>query len=137
MRLIFPNFPLHNRLLPILTRMSSSKPYTKDSTPRDRRRRNNPNDSPSVALSKQLSWLLRHGLDKSGLPVRNDGYVQLDAVVPLLTDSISLLSLMCLVNLLVVSPQVSSVYALADKRSGRHKRQKALHHNCPGNPRRS
>lgn len=84
MRLIFTNFPLHSRIAYILTRMFSSKPYTKDSAPRDRRRRNNPNDSPSVALSKQLSWLLRHGLDKSGLPVRNDGYVQLDAVVALL-----------------------------------------------------
>src|SRR2546421_10794622 len=99
MRLIFPNFPLHSRIAYILTGMSSSKPYTQDSTPRDRRRRNNPNESPSVALSKQLSWLLRHGLDKSGLPVRNDGYVQLDAVLPLLIISTSLISLIFIVNL--------------------------------------
>jgi len=47
-----------------------------------RRQQNRPrNDSPSVALSKQLSWLLRHGLDQSGLAVRKDGYVSLDELV--------------------------------------------------------
>jgi len=85
-KLSFPNLLLHSRI-PILLSQMSSKPYAKDSSPRDRRRRNNPHDSPSVALSKQLSWLLRHGLDKSGLPVRNDGYVQLDALVPSFTTS--------------------------------------------------
>jgi RNA:NAD 2'-phosphotransferase (TPT1/KptA family) len=35
----------------------------------------------NIALSKQLSWLLRHGLDKSGLDVRTDGYVGLDDLV--------------------------------------------------------
>jgi 2'-phosphotransferase len=35
----------------------------------------------NIQLSKQLSWLLRHGLDKSGLNVRTDGYVGLDDLV--------------------------------------------------------
>jgi len=51
------------------------------STGRQRQQNRSRNDSPTVALSKQLSWLLRHGLDKSGLTVRNDGYVTLDELV--------------------------------------------------------
>ena len=37
--------------------------------------------SPMVALSKRLTWLLRHHLDTSGLEVRNDGYVRVDELV--------------------------------------------------------
>jgi RNA:NAD 2'-phosphotransferase (TPT1/KptA family) len=48
---------------------------------RDRPRQRRREDSPTVALSKQLSWLLRHGLEQSGLQVRTDGYVSLTELV--------------------------------------------------------
>ncbi|TFK69324.1 hypothetical protein BDN72DRAFT_768167 [Pluteus cervinus] len=35
-----------------------------------------PNDSPDVRLSKTFSWLLRHGAQADGLPMRPDGYVK-------------------------------------------------------------
>ncbi|KAJ3729976.1 KptA family-domain-containing protein [Lentinula guzmanii] len=35
-----------------------------------------PKDSPAVRLSKTLSWLLRHGAQSEGLPMRPDGYVK-------------------------------------------------------------
>jgi RNA:NAD 2'-phosphotransferase (TPT1/KptA family) len=65
------------RLLPKMSRQysDSNKASTRD---RGRRERN---DSPTVVLSKSLSWLLRHGLDQSGLHIRNDGYVRLDELV--------------------------------------------------------
>eukprot|EP01105_Mastigella_eilhardi_P006093 TRINITY_DN17700_c0_g1_i1.p2 TRINITY_DN17700_c0_g1~~TRINITY_DN17700_c0_g1_i1.p2 ORF type:complete len:234 (-),score=56.21 TRINITY_DN17700_c0_g1_i1:54-725(-) len=37
-----------------------------------------PADSPDVHLSKQMSYLLRHGAVKEGLPIREDGFVLLD-----------------------------------------------------------
>lgn len=33
-------------------------------------------DSPEVRISKTLSWLLRHGAQGEGLPMRSDGYVK-------------------------------------------------------------
>ena len=60
-----------------------STPYsTSSDNSRGGSRSNRRNDSPTVALSKQLSWLLRHHLDKSGLQVRTDGYVRVDDIVP-------------------------------------------------------
>lgn len=50
-----------------------------------RRARKKGEESPMVALSKSLSWLLRHHLDTSGLEVRSDGYVRLDQLVRLLS----------------------------------------------------
>ncbi|KAJ7590702.1 KptA family-domain-containing protein [Mycena floridula] len=35
-----------------------------------------PRDAPEVRLSKTLSWLLRHGAQSQGLPMRADGYVK-------------------------------------------------------------
>ncbi|KAK1224647.1 tRNA 2'-phosphotransferase [Marasmius sp. AFHP31] len=35
-----------------------------------------PKDSPEVRISKTLSWLLRHGAQSEGLPMRPDGYVK-------------------------------------------------------------
>jgi hypothetical protein len=64
--------------LPILV-PKMSRPYNKDKT--NRSRQNNRNESPTVVLSKSLSWILRHGLDKSGLQARSDGYVRLDELV--------------------------------------------------------
>lgn len=40
-----------------------------------------PNDSPTVRLSKTLSWLLRHGAQSQGLPMREDGYVRVEDLV--------------------------------------------------------
>jgi 2'-phosphotransferase len=45
------------------------------------RRRPREGEGHDVALSKALSWLLRHHLDKSGLEVRENGYVRLDELV--------------------------------------------------------
>ncbi|KAI5825178.1 hypothetical protein K523DRAFT_313884 [Schizophyllum commune Tattone D] len=35
-------------------------------------------DSPAVRLSKTLSYILRHGAQKEGIPIRPDGYVKVD-----------------------------------------------------------
>src|SRR5271154_5692590 len=60
-----------------------SQPYNKvNSSGRGGSHNNCRDDSPTVALSTQLSWLLRHHLDNSGLQVRRDGYVRLDEPVP-------------------------------------------------------
>lgn len=40
-----------------------------------------PNDTPDVAASKALSYILRHGAEKEGLHIRSDGYIKLDDVV--------------------------------------------------------
>lgn len=40
-----------------------------------------PPDTPPVQLSKALSYILRHGAAKEGLPLRADGYVLLDQVL--------------------------------------------------------
>lgn len=40
-----------------------------------------PADSPDVAASKCLSYILRHGAEKEGLHIRSDGLVRLDDVV--------------------------------------------------------
>jgi 2'-phosphotransferase len=42
-----------------------------------------PNDSPDVAASKTLSYILRHGAEKEGLPMRSDGLIRLADVVSL------------------------------------------------------
>lgn len=38
-------------------------------------------DDPNVKVSKNLSYLLRHGAEKEGLKMRNDGYVLLDDIL--------------------------------------------------------
>ncbi len=40
-----------------------------------------PADSPDVAASKTLAYILRHGAEKEGLHIRSDGLVRLDDVV--------------------------------------------------------
>jgi hypothetical protein len=40
-----------------------------------------PNDSPDVATSKTLAYILRHGAEKESLHIRTDGYIKLDDVV--------------------------------------------------------
>ncbi|GMK54922.1 hypothetical protein CspeluHIS016_0115080 [Cutaneotrichosporon spelunceum] len=40
-----------------------------------------PADSPDVAASKTLSYILRHGAEKEGLHIRSDGLVRLDDVL--------------------------------------------------------
>lgn len=42
-----------------------------------------PADSPDVAASKTLSYILRHGAEKEGLHIRSDGLVRLDDIVSL------------------------------------------------------
>ena len=59
----------------------SEQDNKRNNNARGRPRQGRREDSPSVALSKQLSWLLRHGLEKSGLQVRTDGYVSLTELV--------------------------------------------------------
>ncbi|RKP24629.1 KptA family-domain-containing protein [Syncephalis pseudoplumigaleata] len=48
---------------------------------RERSRR--PRDSPRVRLSKRLSYLLRHGAVKEGLPLRADGFVPVSSILAL------------------------------------------------------
>jgi len=43
-----------------------------------------PNDSPDVATSKTLAYILRHGAEKESLHIRTDGYIKLDDVVGLI-----------------------------------------------------
>jgi RNA:NAD 2'-phosphotransferase (TPT1/KptA family) len=59
----------------ITTRMSTQGAHR---NPRKNRPRN---ESHNVALSKKLSYYLRHGLDQAGLTARKDGYVRLDELV--------------------------------------------------------
>jgi len=73
--------PAHRPVLTAATTSTKHITTASMSTGRQRQQNRSRNDSPTVALSKQLSWLLRHGLDKSGLTVRNDGYVTLDELV--------------------------------------------------------
>jgi len=43
--------------------------------------RGHPRDSPDIRVSKSLSWLLRHGAEKAGLNIRQDGYAKVSDVV--------------------------------------------------------
>lgn len=54
------------------------KPMKKGPTPK---LRGHPRDSPDTRLSKSLSWLLRHGAEKAGLSIRQDGYAKVSDVV--------------------------------------------------------
>lgn len=56
------------------------KPAKKGPSPK---LRGHPRDSPSVRISKSLSWLLRHGAEKAGLNIRQDGYAKVSDVVSL------------------------------------------------------
>lgn len=44
-------------------------------------RNKNKNLDPSVAISKKLSYLLRHGAEKEGLSIGQDGYVSLSSIL--------------------------------------------------------
>jgi 2'-phosphotransferase len=46
-----------------------------------------PNDSPDVATSKTLAYILRHGAEKESLHIRTDGYIKLDDVVSFLCET--------------------------------------------------
>jgi len=43
--------------------------------------RGHPRDSPEIRISKSLSWLLRHGAEKAGLDIRQDGYAKVSDVL--------------------------------------------------------
>ena len=45
-----------------------------------------PKDSVDVRLSKTLAYLLRHGAEKEGLPMRQDGYVKVQDLVSYRTN---------------------------------------------------
>ncbi|KAF8552874.1 hypothetical protein OG21DRAFT_1415320 [Imleria badia] len=51
---------------------------TKGPTPK---LRGHPRDSPEIRISKSLSWLLRHGAEKAGLNIRQDGYTKVSDVL--------------------------------------------------------
>ncbi len=40
-----------------------------------------PKDTPEVRISKTLSYILRHGAQKEGVPIRDDGYVKVADLV--------------------------------------------------------
>ncbi len=48
----------------------------KSNAPQGTKLRGRDNDSPEVRTSKTISWLLRHGAENEGLPMRSDGYVR-------------------------------------------------------------
>ncbi|KAG9309892.1 KptA family-domain-containing protein, partial [Chiua virens] len=58
--------------------MEEGEPRKRGPAPK---RRGHPRDSPEVRLSKSLSWLLRHGAEKSGLSIRQDGYAKVADVL--------------------------------------------------------
>lgn len=41
----------------------------------------NPRDDPRTRLSKTLSFVLRHGAEKEGIPIRPDGFVLVNDLV--------------------------------------------------------
>lgn len=43
--------------------------------------RGNPRDDPKTRLSKTLSFVLRHGAEKEGIPIRPDGFVLVNDLV--------------------------------------------------------
>ena len=43
--------------------------------------RGNPREDPKTRLSKTLSYVLRHGAEKEGLPIRPDGFVPVNDLV--------------------------------------------------------
>lgn len=43
--------------------------------------RGSPRDDPKTRLSKTLSYVLRHGAEKEGLPIRPDGFVPVNDLV--------------------------------------------------------
>ena len=49
--------------------------------PQGTKLRGRDNDSPEVRTSKTISWLLRHGAENEGLPMRSDGYVRVTDMV--------------------------------------------------------
>ncbi|KAJ3745795.1 KptA family-domain-containing protein [Lentinula detonsa] len=60
-----------------------------------------PKDSPAVRLSKTLSWLLRHGAQSEGLPMRPDGYVKVADLLEnpkIKSQSLDLVGLQQIVN---------------------------------------
>ena len=40
-----------------------------------------PRDDPKTRLSKTLSYVLRHGAEKEGIPIRPDGFVLINDLV--------------------------------------------------------
>lgn len=46
--------------------------------------------SEDVLISKALSYTLRHGAQKEGIKIRQDGYVRVDELVSFLFPSVSL-----------------------------------------------
>ena len=50
--------------------------------------RGRPQDTPEVRISKTLSWVLRHGAQQEGLPIRSDGYVCVQDLVRILDLSL-------------------------------------------------
>lgn len=79
-KMVFPpaaNVRLSSRLLPARGVVDTVlHPRSQHPTPMPR-----PNDSPDVAASKGLAYILRHGAEKEGLHIRSDGLVRLVDVV--------------------------------------------------------
>ncbi|KAF8921738.1 hypothetical protein BGZ58_003938, partial [Dissophora ornata] len=65
---------------------SSSNPSSNNNSNRGHNNNSNRNygprtDSPTVRLSKALSWLLRHNAEAQGIAIRPDGYVKIQDVL--------------------------------------------------------
>lgn len=59
----------------------TSNPISKASSNQSKSRSNREAASPSVKLSKALSYLLRHGAEKEKLKIRQDGFVKIDDIL--------------------------------------------------------
>jgi len=49
--------------------------------PSEKRAHRQNTDTPEIALSKKLSYILRHGAEKEHVPIRSDGYVKVSDLV--------------------------------------------------------
>lgn len=47
--------------------------------------RGHPREPESVKFSKTISWILRHGAQKEGIAMREDGYVKVQDLVSVLS----------------------------------------------------
>eukprot|EP00483_Globobulimina_turgida_P000218 UN00218 len=74
-----PNSRIHNNHFKI---EREEKTFDNNNYHRKNNKRSR-NKNPSVYMSKRLSFYLRHGAEKAGLKIRNDGYVKISDILNL------------------------------------------------------
>ncbi|KAJ7708940.1 KptA family-domain-containing protein [Mycena rosella] len=71
--------PRH-KFVPAIPRTSSTPPAAKRPFPAGKARKGG-QDPREVRISRELSYLLRHGAKSEGLPIRSDGYADVDVLL--------------------------------------------------------